>query len=471
MIKLIDQGADVEREHTNSIATAKQIARDHLAERPDYYKMLKKIEEESTTAGVTGLGYTTGTPAGVISSVADYTNGNAMSYVDFNGNKLAWMKKHTKGHNIVGFKDYDPTLHIKEKEVTMNEEKDPCWMGYKMLGMKNKRGKEVPNCVPVDENNLDEIAMAMPPQIEPPTISRPAPSVTQRQSSTRTTTAQGRLSGQGGAYTARTQIQRAAPARAPSFSQGASGTMSGNVKATSGGLGRSAEYSRNLMSKMSDGLDKVSRGMSKSIPAAAEKASPIVSRGLGTAARVAGGPAATAAMAVMTPTPANAGEDEKKRQDTISKYNPYKPSGRSIDDYEKQQVTRKSASAHSADEAPRPKADVPTPPSRPNYFSRGQAFSAARGEAGGGQGKFSYDDKQYQTNVKGEPYKPSSQLKQTSIKEAVMDTNELINEALDNILENDLVSMKENLMAALQEKATEKLDERKRMIAAEYFAQ
>ena len=52
-----------------------------------------------------------------------------------------------------------------------------------------------------------------------------------------------------------------------------------------------------------------------------------------------------------------------------------------------------------------------------------------------------------------------------------MDTNELINEALDNILENDLVSMKENLMAALQEKATEKLDERKRMIAAEYFAQ
>ena len=27
---------------------------------------------------------------------------------------------------------------------------------------------------------------------------------------------------------------------------------------------------------------------------------------------------------------------------------------------------------------------VPTPPSRPEYFSRGQAFGAARGEAGGG---------------------------------------------------------------------------------------
>lgn len=25
---------------------------------------------------------------------------------------------------------------------------DPCWDGYEMVGMKKKRGKEVPNCVP-----------------------------------------------------------------------------------------------------------------------------------------------------------------------------------------------------------------------------------------------------------------------------------------------------------------------------------
>ena len=28
------------------------------------------------------------------------------------------------------------------------EEKDPCWKGYKQLGMKKKNGKEVPNCIP-----------------------------------------------------------------------------------------------------------------------------------------------------------------------------------------------------------------------------------------------------------------------------------------------------------------------------------
>jgi hypothetical protein len=31
-------------------------------------------------------------------------------------------------------------------------EKSPCWSGYKQLGVKQKDGKQVPNCVPVDED-------------------------------------------------------------------------------------------------------------------------------------------------------------------------------------------------------------------------------------------------------------------------------------------------------------------------------
>ena len=27
-------------------------------------------------------------------------------------------------------------------------EEDPCWKGYKQIGMKKKNGKKVPNCVP-----------------------------------------------------------------------------------------------------------------------------------------------------------------------------------------------------------------------------------------------------------------------------------------------------------------------------------
>lgn len=54
------------------------------------------------------------------------------------------------------------------EEVEMNEEeieedvkeprgklKDACWKGYTAVGMKNKNGKKVPNCVPVDEAAVD----------------------------------------------------------------------------------------------------------------------------------------------------------------------------------------------------------------------------------------------------------------------------------------------------------------------------
>jgi len=35
----------------------------------------------------------------------------------------------------------------------LEESKDPCWKGYKMLGMKKKGNKEVPNCIPEDKEH------------------------------------------------------------------------------------------------------------------------------------------------------------------------------------------------------------------------------------------------------------------------------------------------------------------------------
>ncbi len=50
---------------------------------------------------------------------------------------------------MISFKDY-----LQEKK------KDPCWTGYEAIGMKEKNGKKVPNCVPVkEENELDEAAV------------------------------------------------------------------------------------------------------------------------------------------------------------------------------------------------------------------------------------------------------------------------------------------------------------------------
>lgn len=39
-------------------------------------------------------------------------------------------------------------------EEIIFEAKNPCWKGYKQIGMKKKNGKEVPNCVPVNENEI-----------------------------------------------------------------------------------------------------------------------------------------------------------------------------------------------------------------------------------------------------------------------------------------------------------------------------
>lgn len=43
------------------------------------------------------------------------------------------------------------------KNAYMEEDKDPCWKGYEMVGMKKKGGKPVPNCVPVKEEKGDRL--------------------------------------------------------------------------------------------------------------------------------------------------------------------------------------------------------------------------------------------------------------------------------------------------------------------------
>ena len=39
---------------------------------------------------------------------------------------------------------------MKLKDL-ISEDKGPCWKGYEMIGMKDKGGKKVPNCVPIAE--------------------------------------------------------------------------------------------------------------------------------------------------------------------------------------------------------------------------------------------------------------------------------------------------------------------------------
>lgn len=44
------------------------------------------------------------------------------------------------------------------KASQTNEDADPCWTGYKQIGMKKKGGKKVPNCVPEEYTGAEKVS-------------------------------------------------------------------------------------------------------------------------------------------------------------------------------------------------------------------------------------------------------------------------------------------------------------------------
>jgi hypothetical protein len=106
--KQLEIGTKVEFEHTTSKSSARITALQHLDEKPDYYTKLKKMETQKE------------------SNIVRDANGNVYAeFIDI----------------------------IKSGSI---EEENPCWKGYEQVGTKKKGGKEVPNCVPVKEENMDE---------------------------------------------------------------------------------------------------------------------------------------------------------------------------------------------------------------------------------------------------------------------------------------------------------------------------
>ncbi len=97
----LKMGIKVEKEHTTDKEEARKIALQHLAEKPDYYTKLKKVEKPQ--------------------------------------NESAILK--------------DILSEVKKPSKKMKG-KDPCWKGYEMVGTKKKGNREVPNCVPVSEATL-----------------------------------------------------------------------------------------------------------------------------------------------------------------------------------------------------------------------------------------------------------------------------------------------------------------------------
>jgi len=67
---------------------------------------------------------------------------------------------------------------VKEANDGDKRAGDPCWKGYKQVGMKDKNGKEVPNCVPMSNEELQEAGIdpkdvkKMEEAVDPETIQR-----------------------------------------------------------------------------------------------------------------------------------------------------------------------------------------------------------------------------------------------------------------------------------------------------------
>ena len=112
VLKQLKAGTKVEFEHTNSKKEAEAIALQHLDERPDYYNRLKKAEATNENVTVT----------------------------DMFGNVT---------YEFIDLIKPDPIVTEAKRKKMKGE--DPCWKGYEMVGKKKKGGKEVPNCVPVNE--------------------------------------------------------------------------------------------------------------------------------------------------------------------------------------------------------------------------------------------------------------------------------------------------------------------------------
>jgi hypothetical protein len=66
-----------------------------------------------------------------------------------------FIMNETKGHQA----DEEP-VSADMNQFSMNEGKkkmkNPCWKGYRAYGTKEKDGKQVPNCVPIDESTIIE---------------------------------------------------------------------------------------------------------------------------------------------------------------------------------------------------------------------------------------------------------------------------------------------------------------------------
>ena len=88
---------------------------------------------------------------------------NAYLYTKSDDDQIteAWSEKYKRSINCSNPKGFSQRAHCQGKKKTNEEQLDEkCWDSYKQVGMKNKSGKMVPNCVPkesIDETSEEQL--------------------------------------------------------------------------------------------------------------------------------------------------------------------------------------------------------------------------------------------------------------------------------------------------------------------------
>tara|TARA_Y100000310_G_scaffold330172_1_gene401358 strand:- start:134 stop:1612 length:1479 start_codon:yes stop_codon:yes gene_type:complete len=86
-----------------------------------------------------------------------FMSGNSPSEVKANLRKL--VKQPSMIQSVDRVTTHDKRKHHRDKMKESLDE-DPCWDTHKQVGMKKKGNKMVPNCVPKNEDNVDELSMS-----------------------------------------------------------------------------------------------------------------------------------------------------------------------------------------------------------------------------------------------------------------------------------------------------------------------
>lgn len=414
--KKIAAGVKVEKEHTKSTRQANEIARDHLGERPDYYDKLGqmekkkvKIKENTTLTGaIAGLGFNTGVPA--VDSDNEYVTTNSLSNDALNGAIMDFVNRHHQHfHDKSGFKHYDA------KKLKMSSNKDLAeslgsdygTTAVPVVGDLTGSSRKVAK---IDEVSLKKITDKISPNVKKKIKNVAAATALASNALAGATSFQNASIGQGSPVSDAASAAAGLPGKVGyTFFAG---------KSAKSGFDMAKEHIRSKQKK----TERPTNEGKSIVPAQS------VERGIYEISAELVGKVSNARF-----------WQGKAPSETLTRAinKKFIESGKPIPKKDKKENAKE--------------AWTPFFPPHHKHSARLSKEKSNKPDVimdpgAGGTTKTIYEVKQ-------------------------MDTKNLINEALDDILENDLVSMKENLMTALQEKAIEKLEERKKIIASEYFAQ